>query len=112
MALSRAQRGRAQMIRAERDAQGRELAVLIDLKAVPGSSRDEISGRLGDRLKVRISAPPEDGKANEAIRAMLAGALGVPARQVEITAGHTRPEKTVRVVGVTLAAAEAALADA
>lgn len=70
---------------------------LIRVKAVPGAKRDEIVGLLGDRLKVRISAPPEGGKANMAIRALLAAALGVRERDVEIVSGHANAEKTVRV---------------
>lgn len=76
-------------------------AVLIDLKVVPGAKRDVIAGRLGDRLKIRVSAPPEGGKANDAIRALLARELGVKERDVELIRGHTSPEKTVRVSGVT-----------
>ncbi|RMH27950.1 MAG: DUF167 domain-containing protein [Planctomycetota bacterium] len=69
------------------------------IKAVPGASRDALGGMLGDRLKVRVSAPPEGGKANKAIAALLARELGVRPTQVEIIAGHTSPEKTVRVAG-------------
>jgi len=50
---------------------------LIAVKAVPGAARDEIAGLLGERLKVRVAAPPEDGKANEAICRVLAAALGL-----------------------------------
>lgn len=71
----------------------------IRIKAVPGASRDALGGMLGDRLKVRVSAPPEGGKANKAIAALLARELGVRPAQVEIIAGHTSPEKTVRVAG-------------
>ncbi len=71
----------------------------IPIKAVPGARRDEIAGMLGNRLKVRVSAPPEGGKANAAICALIAAALGLRARQVEIVAGHASPEKTVRVLG-------------
>lgn len=74
-------------------------AVRIALKVVPGSRRDQIVGRLGDRLKVKVAAPPEDGRANEAVCALIAAALGVKARDVTIVAGHTSAEKTVRVVG-------------
>lgn len=74
--------------------------VLLRIKAVPGSSRDEIAGALGDRLKVRISAPAEGGKANKAIRSLLARTLGVRQRDVRIESGETSAEKTVRVVGV------------
>jgi uncharacterized protein len=73
--------------------------VRIAIKAVPGARKDEIIGPLGDRLKVRICAPPEGGKANAAICALLAEALGVRERDVQIVSGHTRAEKAVEVTG-------------
>lgn len=76
--------------------------VRISVKAVPGAKRDGIAGPLGDRLKVRVAAPPEGGKANGAICALIAGALGVKARDVEVTQGHGSPEKTLLVRAVTL----------
>lgn len=76
-------------------------AVIIAVKAVPGASRDEVAGVLGDRLKVRVTAPPEGGKANKAICAAIAGALDIKAKQVEIVSGHTSPEKSVRITGAT-----------
>ena len=82
---------------------------MIAVKAVPGASRDEISGALGDRLKVRVSAPPEGGKANKAICALIAGALGVSKKQVGVVAGMSSAEKTVRVEGVSGALVRARL---
>jgi uncharacterized protein len=76
--------------------------ILIRIKAVPGASRDAIAGVLGDRLKVRISAPPEDGKANKAICSLLAKALGLKRAQVSVQSGHTNPEKTVRIIGCSI----------
>lgn len=73
----------------------------IRLKVVPGSSRSAIAGWLGERLKVRVAAPPEAGKANEAVRRLLAEAFGVPPRQVAIIAGESTPEKTVLISGVS-----------
>jgi len=70
---------------------------LIRVKAVPGARGDQVVGPLGDRLKVRVSAPPEGGKANKAITALLAKALARRPREVTIDAGHTNPEKTVRI---------------
>jgi len=60
-------------------------------------------GPLGDRLKIKVSAPPEAGKANKSVCALLAHALGVPDRDVEVIHGHTSPEKTVRITGKTAA---------
>lgn len=79
---------------------GQPPAVRIAVKAVPGASRDAIAGPLGDRLKVRVAAPPEDGKANRAIEALLAAACDLPARSVTVVSGHARPEKTVELRGI------------
>ena len=78
-------------------------AILIRIKAVPGASRDSIAGLLGDRLKVRISAPPEDGKANKAICKLLAKALDAKPNTIQVHAGKTNPEKTVRIQGCSVA---------
>lgn len=84
-------------------------ACLLHIKAVPGARRDEIAGPLGSRLKVRVSAPPEDGKANKAICALVASRLGVRAAAVTILRGQTSPEKTLRIAGITPEAAAAEL---
>lgn len=77
------------------------MSVRLLVKAVPGARRDEIAGKLGDRLKVRVSAPPEGGKANEAICAVIAEALGIRPRDVVIISGHSRSEKTLEVHGAS-----------
>lgn len=73
---------------------------LIRIKAVPGARQDQVAGLLGDRVKIRVSAPPEGGKANKAILALIARTIGCKSRQVRLEAGHSNPEKTVRVVGM------------
>ncbi len=78
--------------------------VLIRVKAVPGASRDEVAGTLGDRLKVRVSAPAEGGRANTAVCAVIARALGVRQKRVSIETGRTGPEKTVRVESCSVGA--------
>lgn len=78
----------------ERAADG---SVRIALKVVPGAKRDEIAGPLGDRLKVRVAAPPEDGKANKAVCAVIAAALGIKPKSVSVVVGLASPEKVVRV---------------
>lgn len=72
-------------------------SLILQIKAVPGSSRDALAGMLGDRLKIRIAAPPEEGKANAAVCGLVAEALGVRPRQVQVVAGRSAPEKTVRI---------------
>ena len=71
----------------------------LAIKVVPGASRTEIAGVLGNRLKVRVAAPPEGGKANRAVVQVLRRWLGV--RDVEIVAGQSSAEKTVRVSGLS-----------
>ncbi len=73
---------------------------LLRIKAVPGAKRDQIAGPLGDRLKVRVAAPPEGGKANAAICALIAKALDLKPSAVTLIAGHTNPEKSVRIEGL------------
>lgn len=70
----------------------------LRLKVVPGASRSQIAGVLGDHLKVRIAAPPEAGKANRAVIALIVDWLGTS--RVTLVAGQTHPEKTVCVAGL------------
>ena len=70
---------------------------LLALKVVPGASRERIVGPLGQRLKVTVRKPPEKGAANMAVCALIAGALGLRAGEVEVVRGDTRPEKEVLV---------------
>lgn len=75
----------------------RASSVRIVVKAVPGARRDEIVGMLGERLKVRVRAPAEGGRANEAICALIASAVGIPPRGVRIVSGHASSEKIVEI---------------
>ena len=72
---------------------------LLNVKVVPGSSRDRVAGRYGEGVKVQVSAPPEGGKANRAVEELLAAALGVKAQQVRVVKGHSSPRKVVQVEG-------------
>lgn len=78
--------------------------VRVHLKVVPGGSRDALLGRHGDRIRVKVAAPPEGGKANKAIVRLVAEALGVPKHDVEILRGHATPLKTVAVRGADIEA--------
>lgn len=76
--------------------------LLLPVKAVPGARRDGVAGWLGDRLKVRVSAPPEGGRANEAICRLIAAELGLRPAAVSVARGGSSPEKTLAIDGVTL----------
>ena len=69
----------------------------LEIHAVPGAARDGLAGLHGDRLKIRVCEPPEGGRANEAIRRVLANALGLPFREVELVRGGSSRAKTFRV---------------
>lgn len=71
------------------------------MKVVPGASRTEISGWLGEALKVRVSAPPERGKANAAVESVIAKGLGLPNGSVRIVSGPASPRKTVEISGLS-----------
>ena len=73
---------------------------LINVKVVPGASRDRVAGRYGEGIKVQVSAPPEGGKANRAVEQVIAAALGVRAQQVRVVKGHSQARKVVEVEGV------------
>lgn len=70
---------------------------IVHVKAVPGSSRNRIQGPLGDHLKIQVAAPPEGGKANGAIRALLAEHFGTTENAVVLTAGASNPRKTFKI---------------
>jgi uncharacterized protein (TIGR00251 family) len=80
--------------------------VLVPVKVVPGARSDQIAGVLGDRLKIRVSAPPENGRANESVCRLIASALGVRRADVRVERGETSPEKTLLVSGTTHASAD------
>ena len=79
--------------------------VALRVKVVPGASRSRITGILADRLKVTVAAPPEAGKANAAVCALLAKAFDAPDRDVSVIAGAQQPLKTIEVAGLDLARA-------
>ena len=72
----------------------------LKVKVVPGSSRNEIVGWLGEALKIKVTAPPERGKANEAVVELLAAALGIATDDVIVVSGHSSPAKVVAVSGM------------
>lgn len=75
--------------------------LVLRLRVQPRARADAIVGPHGDRLRVRIKAPPVDGAANAHLQAFLAAICGVPRDQVEVSAGAGSRDKAVRVSAPT-----------
>ncbi len=78
-----------------------ESSVLFSVRVHPRAKKNAITGEVGDALKVALTAPPVDGKANEACVEFFAKLLKVPRSSVTIAAGQTSRNKVVRVAGLT-----------
>lgn len=87
--------------RVEADARGGPSAIL-DVRVVPRAGRSEIAGERGGAVLIRLAAAPVEGKANEALIALLAQALGVPRRNIQIVSGERSRQKRVAIAGVTV----------
>jgi uncharacterized protein len=70
------------------------------LRVVPGAARAGVVGRHGEAWKVRVTAPPEDGRANEAVVRLLADELAVPRNAVLLVSGHGSRDKIVELMGL------------
>ena len=75
--------------------------VLLLIHLQPRASKNGISGVHGGRLKIRVTAPPVDSKANEALREFLAESFGISKSQVQIVKGEKSRQKTVMVEGIS-----------
>ncbi|WP_184334177.1 DUF167 family protein [Povalibacter uvarum] len=73
----------------------RGTALMLELQVQPGAARDEIVGAHGDRLKVRITAPPVDGRANQHLIQWLADVFDVPRARITLVRGATGRSKTL-----------------
>ena len=71
------------------------MSTRLQLRVAPGAARNAVVGRHGAAWKLRVTAAPEGGKANEAVVSLLAGALAVSAADVEIVSGHGSRDKIV-----------------
>jgi uncharacterized protein (TIGR00251 family) len=84
----------------------------LRLRVSPGAGRPEIVGRHGDGWKVRVTAPPEHGRANEAVLRLVADTLAVPRSAVTIVSGHGARDKIIELTGVGPALIDRRLASA
>ena len=84
----------------------------LQLRVSPGAATPEIVGRYGSAWKVRVTQPPEDGKANAALVRLLADTLALASQDVAIVAGHSSRDKIVAVTGIDQDEVERRLAEA
>ena len=78
--------------------------VSFPVRLHPRAKRDAITGEHGEALKIALTAPPVEGRANEALVAFLAALLKVPRASVSIAAGQSSRNKVVRIAGISAAA--------
>ena len=85
--------------------------IMLRVHVQPGAGRTAVVGRHGDALKLRVGAPPEGGRANEAVAALLATTLGVPSAAIRLTSGASSRTKRYRIGPVDLAETRRLLAE-
>src|SRR5216683_5560311 len=85
------------MIRITDHAEG----CMLSVRGAPGARRASVQGELADALKVAVTAPAQDGRANQAILESLRKSLGLKRAQLELIAGETSRNKTVLVRGLS-----------
>jgi hypothetical protein len=76
-------------------------AVFLVVRVTPRAGRDEIAGWQGDELRVRLRAPPVEGRANDALLRLLAARLGIPVSGIELVSGAAARVKRLRVDGLS-----------
>jgi len=74
--------------------------LLLHLKIQPNASKSAIAGQHGQRLKIRLQSPPQDGKANRELIRFLSKTLGIKKSFVELIRGQASRDKTVRITGI------------
>ncbi|MGO8677569.1 MAG: DUF167 domain-containing protein [Limisphaerales bacterium] len=83
--------------------------VIISVKVQPRASANEIGQPLGGELRLKVTAPPVDAAANEAVVRLLAEVLGCPRNRVELARGHTSRHKVFKIYGLSAETAAARL---
>jgi uncharacterized protein len=78
-------------------------ATRVQLRVSPRAARTELVGRHGPAWKVRVAAPPQDGRANDAAASLIADALAVPRSDVRLVAGASSRDKVVEIAGLSAA---------
>ena len=88
----------------------RDGELYLAVHVLPGASRNEVRGLRGDALLVRVTAPPQDGRANAAVTRLLARALGLKRSGVRLVSGETARRKRFVVTGADIASLRTTLA--
>ena len=83
-----------------------KLSTRVRLRVSPGARRNQLVGRHGEGWKARVAAPPEGGRANEALLDLLARELSLPRRSLSIVSGQAAREKVVEMEGIDRAESE------
>jgi uncharacterized protein (TIGR00251 family) len=83
-----------------------EHGALVEIRALPGARKSEIVGEQNGRLKIRLNAPPVEGKANKELLRLLAKQLGLKKSQVRLHTGDRSRDKIVLLADVTVAEAQ------
>lgn len=78
----------------------------LAIKVVPGASRDRVVGRLGDAIKLQVTAPAEHGKANRAVIKLLSDTLGLRQSDLAIVSGESNSRKIISINGLSQALLE------
>ena len=78
-----------------------DLKTDITVRLAPRSSRNQILGRDGDIFRIKVTAPPVDGKANKALIELLAGRLGIAKGRIRVVSGQTSRVKLIRIEGLS-----------
>jgi uncharacterized protein len=77
----------------------------LHFKVIPGAPRDAVVGELGDAIRVKLRAPPVEGKANAALLVFLAARLGLRVSQLRLVTGETSRHKLIAITGLAADAA-------
>jgi uncharacterized protein (TIGR00251 family) len=85
--------------------------ISFSVKVHPRARKNAITGTVGDALKLALTAPPVEGKANQAVIEFFSELFAIPRSSVTIASGETSRNKVIRIAGVSKAAAEQRLAE-
>jgi uncharacterized protein (TIGR00251 family) len=89
------------MNKASRKVEGLGASTRLSVRLMPSASRAGVVGRQGEAWKIRVAAPPENGRANDALVSLLADTLGLARRDVSVVAGQRTRNKVVALEGIS-----------